>query len=155
MSTLSLWRLCAAKYGATAYSGEGAELYGGRWSPAGIPVAYGSESRALAVVEVLANADEPDRLFAIKWVLVGAEVPADLIERPARVPENWRQYPHPPETQAVGADWARTRRSLALRVPSAVVPGEFNYLLNPAHPSFSRVKVGRPEPFAFDPRLKV
>jgi RES domain-containing protein len=151
---LLLWRLCAAKYGPSAYSGEGAELYGGRWSPAGVPVAYCSESRALAVVEVLANADEADRLFALKWVLVPAEVPADLIERPARFPANWRQYPHPPTTQAVGAEWARTLRSVGLRVPSVVVPGEFNYLLNPRHPQFAHVKVGRPEPYVFDPRLK-
>jgi RES domain-containing protein len=154
VTSLLLWRLCAAKYGPSAYSGEGAELYGGRWSPAGLSVAYCSESRALAVVEVLANADEADRLFALKWVLVPAEVPADLIERPARFPGNWRQYPHPPTTQAVGAEWARAQRSVGLRVPSAVVPGEFNYLLNPKHPQFPRVKVGRPEPFAFDPRLR-
>ena len=154
MTPLLLWRLCAAKYGPSAYSGEGAELYGGRWSPAGVAVAYCSESRALAVVEVLANADEADRLFALPWVLVPAEVSAELVECPDRFPTNWRQYPHPPATQVVGAEWARAQRSVGLRVPSAVVPGEFNYLLNPKHPQFSRVKVGRPEPFAFDPRLR-
>ena len=106
------------------------------------------------MIEVLANADEPDRLFALKWVMVSAELPAEWIERPGRVPVNWRNYPHPRETQAIGSDWAKARRTAGLRVPSAVVPGEFNYLLNPAHPQFAQVKLGAPEPFAFDPRLK-
>ena len=152
-STVVVWRLCAAKYGDTAYSGEGARLYGGRWSPSGIPLAYAAESRALAVVEVLANADDAETLFDVAWVFVPAEVPSDLIEKTARLPDTWRQFPHPPETQAVGADWARALRSAVLRVPSAVVLGEFNYLLNPAHSDFKRVKIGKPQSFAFDPRL--
>ncbi len=148
-----LWRLSAAKYTRTAYSGEGAELFGGRWSPPGLAVVYCSESRALAVVEVLVNADEADRLLAMQWIMVPAEISADLIEKPGRFPDNWRHYPHPQETQAIGAEWVQSRRSVAFRVPSVVVPGEFNYLLNPAHPQFTRVKVGKPEPFSFDPRL--
>jgi RES domain-containing protein len=154
VSSLLLWRLCAAKYAATAYSGEGADLFGGRWSPPGIRLAYCSESRALALVEVLANADEPDRLFSLQWVMVPATIPGDLIERPAAFPANWRSFPHGPETQRFGAAWVKAGRSVALRVPSAVVAGEFNYLLHPAHPQFARVKIGTPEPFAFDPRLK-
>jgi RES domain-containing protein len=148
-----VWRLCAAKYGASAFSGEGARLYGGRWSPAGIPVVYAAESRALAVVEVLANVDDAETLFDVAWVFVSAEIPEPLIEKPSRFPDLWRQFPHPIETQTVGAEWARSERSVALRLPSAVVPGEFNYLLNPTHPDFKRVKMGRPEPFNFDPRL--
>lgn len=153
MSDLTVWRLCAAKYGASAYSGEGAELYGGRWSPPGLRLAYAAESRSLAVVEVLAHTDEADRLVNIAWVLVPAELPVALIEKPARFPESWRRYPHSPETQRVGAEWAQARRSPALRLPSVMVPGEFNYLLNPAHPDFKRVRLGKPQPFSFDPRL--
>ena len=149
-----VWRLCSAKFGASAFSGEGAELYGGRWSPPGIRIAYCAESRALAVVEVLANAEEQDRLFALKWLFVSAEVPPDLVEKPVRFPDNWRHYPHPRDTQLIGAAWAREQRTPVLRVPSAVVPGEFNYLLNPAHPAFAKIKIGQPEPFSFDPRLK-
>lgn len=153
MSVLSVWRLCLAKYAGTAYGGEGARLFGGRWSPPGINVAYCAESRALAVVEVLANAEEPDRLSHLSWVFVPAEIPARLIERPARYPESWRQFPHSGATQDFGAEWVRAGRSVALRVPSAVVPGEFNYLINPAHPDFDAVKVGAAETFFFDPRL--
>lgn len=154
MSGITVWRLCAAKYAPTAFSGEGAELYGGRWSPRGVRIAYCAESRALAVVETIANSEERERLRAREWIFICAEVPGESIERPARFPEAWRQYPHPQETQGVGAEWIKSRRSVALRVPSAVVPGEFNYLLNPAHPDFKRVKIGQPEPFSFDPRLR-
>jgi RES domain-containing protein len=153
VSALLVWRLCAAKYARTAYSGEGAELFGGRWSPPGVAVAYCSDSRALAVVEVLANADEPDRLGAVQWIMVPAEISSELTEKPSRFPESWRHYPHTQETQTIGAQWVQAQRSVALRVPSAVVPGEFNYLLNPAHPQFTKVRVGKPEPFSFDPRL--
>lgn len=148
-----VWRLCSATYADTAYDGEGAKLYGGRWSPIGLPVAYTAESRALAVLEILANADEPEHLSRLAWVLVPATLPLDSIEKPERFPDNWRCFPHPIETQQLGAEWARAGRTLVLRVPSAVVPGEFNYLLNPAHPDFKRAKIGKPEPFSFDPRF--
>ncbi len=153
MSSLVVWRLCAAKYAATAFDGEGARLYGGRWSPKGIAVNYTAESRALAVVEVLAQVDDRARLADLRWVLISAEFPEALIERPARYPAESRQFPRTLTTQAFGESWAKEARSVALRVPSAVVPGEFNYLLNPAHPDFSRVKIARPEPFSFDSRL--
>lgn len=148
-----MWRLCAAKYGRTAFSGDGARLYGGRWSPGGISLVYAAESRALAVVEVLANVDDAETLFDVAWVLVSAEFPAELIEKPTRLPDNWRQFPHAIETQALGMEWVRSKRSAVLRVPSAVVPGEWNYLLDPAHDDFKRVKIGQPESFAFDPRI--
>ncbi len=153
MSSLHVWRLCTAKYAKRAFDGESARLHGGRWSPKGIPLIYTAESRSLALLEVLANADEPGQLALIPWVFLRAELEPDMIQTPGRVPEDWRQFPHSVATQDFGARWAREGRSVALRVPSAVVPGEFNYLLNPAHPDFKRVKTGQPEPFNFDPRL--
>ena len=153
MSELVVWRICAARWAATAFDGEGARRFGGRWSSKGVPVVYCSESRALAMLEVLAHVDAPELLARTEWVLVSACVPGDLIERPARFPLNWRDFPAPAETRRFGDDWAAGGSSTALRVPSAVVPGEFNYLLNPAHPDFARISRGRPEPFAFDSRL--
>lgn len=153
MSDLALWRLSPAYHADKALSGEGSYRRGGRWNPPGLRVVYCADSRSLAVVEVLANLRRPAFLHSQPWVLIKVSVSDDLIERPARVPETWRETPYSTGTQAFGAEWVQAQRSVALRVPSAVVPGEFNYLLNPAHPQFVKVKIGKPEPFSFDPRL--
>jgi RES domain-containing protein len=153
VNSVTVWRLCTTRYAATAFDGEGSRRFGGRWSPIGLALTYTSESRALAMLEVLVNAEDPENVVDLAWVFITAEVPAELIEKPARVPEDWRVFPHTAAVQEFGAAWAREQRSPVLRVPSAVVPGEFNYLLNPAHPDFKRVKLGKPEPFSFDPRL--
>jgi RES domain-containing protein len=148
-----VWRLCAAKYADTAFDGEGARRFGGRWSSPGMPMVYCSESRALAVLEILAHVDCPETLALTPWMLLAAELPPTCIEHPARFPASWRRFPHSTETQLFGDAWTRETRSAVLRVPSAVVAGEFNYLVNPRHPDFPRIEIGRPEPFAFDPRL--
>lgn len=137
-----------------AMSGDGSYRRGGRWNPAGIRVIYCADSRSLALVEVLANIRRPTTISEQHWVVIRVDVPEALIERPDRVPETWRVTPYTTPTQAFGAEWVQAQRSVALRVPSVVVPGEFNYLLNPAHPDFKRVKIGKPEPFSFDPRLR-
>ncbi len=153
MSDLAVWRVSPAYHADKAMSGDGSYRRGGRWNPPGIRVVYCADSRSLALVEVLANIRRPALLHDQPWVLIRVDVPEYLVERPGRVPDDWRQHPYSVATQAFGAEWVQARRSTALRVPSVVVPGEFNYLLNPTHPQFARVKVGKPEPFSFDPRL--
>jgi RES domain-containing protein len=148
-----LWRLNPAYHAAKAMSGDGSYRRGGRWSPPGIRVIYCADSRSLALVEVLANIRGDELFQRQQWVIISVQVPEGLIERPGRVPDSWRETPYPAATQAFGAEWVQSQRSVALRVPSVVVPGEFNYLLNPAHPQFGKIKVGKPEPFSFDPRL--
>lgn len=115
---------------------------------------YCAESRALAAMEILVHAEDTSHVCAIEWICIPAVFPANVVESPSRYPESWRQFPHSPATQVFGATWARGLRSAVLRVPSAVVPGEFNYLLNPAHPDFQQVKIGKAEPFSFDPRFR-
>ncbi|MEY2881655.1 MAG: hypothetical protein RLZZ15_4035 [Verrucomicrobiota bacterium] len=155
MSSLVVWRLVAQRHAATAFSGEGARKYGARWSPVGLGVVYCSESRSLAALEIVVNARNGAKLVGEPWAVLAAEIPVGLVERPARVPDNWREHPHPRATQEFGAKWVREGRSAVLRVPSVVVLGEFNFLLNPSHPDFAQVHVGQPEPFSFDPRLGV
>jgi len=154
VSRVTVWRLCQKRHAADAFSGKGSRLFGGRWSPAGLRIAYSSESRSLAALEVLVNVRDPGLLFAQPWAILPATIPTDLIERPRRVPENWRATPYGSETQAFGSEWAKAERSVALQVPSSVVLGEFNYLLNPDHPDFSKIEIGAFAPFEFDSRIR-
>ena len=141
------------RYAATAFDGEGARRYGGRWNSPGVRVSYASDSIALAVVEVLVHLQTSRVLGA--YSLVSVSFPDELVTvlEGKRLPGGWRRYPAPPEIQAIGDSWIADSRSAVLRVPSVVVPDSYNFLLNPGHPEFARVVVGAAEPFAWDPRL--
>ena len=89
-------------------------------------------------------------------VAVPADVPASLVLTSVRVsdlPARWREYPAPAALADIGARWIQEGRTAVLAVPSAVVPHELNYLLNPSHPTFVRIRIGKPERFSFDPRM--
>jgi len=150
--SVAAFRLVKEQHAPTAFDGIGAERFGGRWNSPGVRVVYTSESRALAVLEVLVHID---RTIPFRWVLCGCRIPADLVETLSRddLPKDWDSSPAPRSAQAVGTSWASPGRRPVLRVPSAVVPDEFNLLLNPQHPHFSRITMLAPVPFSFDPRL--
>ena len=84
---------------------------------------------------------------------IAVEVPEKLIARPARFPPDWRAVPPPLSTRHWGDRFVVERRYPVVRVPSAVVLGEFNYLLNPLHPDFPALQIGKPMPFSFDARV--
>lgn len=146
------WRLVKEKHAATAFSGEGAARYGGRWNSRGTWVVYTSSSRALAALESLVHLNPP--LF-FRYVLFTIEFDASLIETipVSQLPPDWAAEPPPPAPQQLGDRWVRETRSAILEVPSTIIPQESNYLLNPAHPDFKSIRIGKPEPFDFDPRL--
>ncbi|HEX3034889.1 MAG TPA: RES domain-containing protein [Thermodesulfobacteriota bacterium] len=149
-----IWRLCSSRYANQPLNGEGARLYGGRWSHRGIPIAYTASSLALAALELLVHIDHdvaPSNLVSIEVTVP----PSVLIERVkiSSLPKNWRAYPAPEHLREIGSAWAMGKRSLLLEVPSVVVPQERNYLVNPQHPEFTKLKIGRLKPFEFDPRL--
>lgn len=153
MTTITTWRICAPRYASTAYSGEGARIHGGRWNSKGRAVVYSSESLSLAVLEQLVHVEDPGVLDA--FVVVSATVDEDRIEvlSPASLPDDWRAYPAPPSLRAFGDTWLSEGRSLALRVPSVTVRGQYNYLINPSHPDFAGIEVSNPEPLDLDPRI--
>ena len=135
-------------------SGIGARLYGGRWNRKGIGIVYTSESRALALVEFLVNV--PFSMFPSKLCIATVEMDDQI--RPREIPlsdppKNWHKFPATPELAEVGSKWAVSNESLALRVPSAVVPHEFNILLNPAHPDIKHVEITTVERLEMDKRL--
>lgn len=150
---ITAWRICKARHLTTAFDGRGAAEHPGRWNPAGVPVVYLAESRSLASLEVLVHAEDFTLLTAIRWVAVPVTFAESLLQTPKRVPDDWREQPAPPTTQEFGRSWVDAGASVVLRVPSVVTAGEFNFLLNPRHPDFRRLRIGPPEPFAFDPRL--
>jgi RES domain-containing protein len=150
---VTVWRFNARRFAKAAFSGSGAFRYGGRWNLPGTRVVYCAESRALAAMESLVHVEDIEDMGAVEWQATAVTLSGALIERPQRFPRSWRTYPYSTSTQKFGSEWARDLRSVALRVPSAVVPGESNYLLNPAHPDFTKVKIAPIEPFRFDPRI--
>lgn len=150
---MRVWRLVKAKYAASAFTGEGARIYGGRWNSVGTAAVYGADSAALAVLEVLVHLPDVRQLPA--WSMVSADVPDRLIDDVdlGALPQGWDSYPVPPSVQAYGDAWLRAGRRLALRVPSAVVRDGFNLLINPRHARFARIVVDEPKLFRFDARL--
>jgi RES domain-containing protein len=149
----TLWRIVKTRYAGSAFDGEGARLYGGRWSSVGVRVAYASESIALATLEVMVGLQKSGLLPS--YSLVSAQVDDAGVEvfPRASLPTNWRSHPPAPESQAIGDRWIVEQRSLVLSLPSAIIEAESNFLLNPAHPDFRRVRVSAPTAFVFDPRL--
>jgi len=148
-----VWRICSRQY--RAFDGEGARLHGGRWNFPGVRVVYTSGSLALATLELLVHVDAgllPEDLLAIS-VQVPEEVESRRVED-RDLPSNWRQYPAPERLQEIGTEWARAGRTVILSVPSAIVPQERSYLLNPAHAEFARLKVSKAVSFRLDARLR-
>lgn len=149
-----IWRLCQQRYADHPLDGEGARLYGGRWNYPGIPVVYTASSLALAALEVLVHVDHD--LAPTDLVVIQIEVPRRLrIEEIsiAALPQNWRSIPAPDHLQRLGTVWLQKGTGALLKVPSAGIPEEYNYLINPTHPACRRFKMGSPRPFTFDPRL--
>ncbi len=149
---LEAWRIVKEKHAATAFSGEGAARAGGRWNSRGTLIVYTSATRALAALETLVHLNPP---VFFKYVAMRAQFEAPLIEKVAvdHLPVDWRTEPPALSTKVLGDRWIREKRSAILQLPSAIIPGEVNYLLNPAHPDFGKIQIGDPEAFNFDPRL--
>jgi RES domain-containing protein len=150
---LTVWRIVKTRYVASAFDGQGAKRSGGRWTSVGRRAVYTSSTAALATLEVIAHLDSTALLTS--YSLIQAALPEQLVTsvKLSSLPRNWRDFPAPPELQAIGDGWLRERKSAALCVPSALVPVDFNYLLNPEHPDFPLITPGHPVPFPLDPRL--
>jgi len=147
------WRIVKKRHAASAFDGEGARRYGGRWNSPGTPVVYVSDTRALCLLEILAGLGSVKPVQSYVLIPVTFEDSLVLSAKPTDLPSEWRQSPPPPSTQRIGDDWADNLKSAVLQVPSAIVPEEFNYLLNPLHPDFRRIKVESPQDFTVDSRL--
>jgi RES domain-containing protein len=146
------WRMVKKKHVRTAFSGEGAAKTGGRWNSQGVAVVYASATRSLAALETLVHLTPP---VMFNYTIIRVEFDESLVERLnlAALSSDWQMEPPPPSTRRLGDEWAGASRSALLAVPSVIIPNETNYVLNPAHPDFKRIAIGKPTPFTFDPRL--
>jgi len=147
------WRIVKTRLAARAFDGEGARRYGGRWNSPGTRVVYTAQSVSLAVLELLVHLQASPLLAS--YALRSARFddrPVSAVDR-SSLPSDWRAFPAPPALQRIGDTWIAAGSSLVLEVPSAIVEGESNYLINPAHPAFRRLRIGPPVRFRLDPRL--
>src|SRR5208337_2393371 len=136
-------------YSKRPLDGEGAYRFGGRWSSPGTRLAYTAEHLSLAMIEYFIHIDPDDPPADL--VMVTADIP-DHVSRasisPKRLPSNWRQSPSPPELARIGDRFAsNTRAAAILIVPPALAPTESNWLVNPRHPEFSKIRLRSVEPF--------
>ncbi len=148
-----VYRLSGKVY-AHDLSGKGAEKAGGRWNSKGFAVVYTSSSRALCVAEIAVHT--PLGILPKDYYLVAIELPdtTEIYQLPEdSLPDDWRSIPHSGSTQKAGDQFIIENEYLAMKVPSAVVQGDFNFLINPAHKDFPKVKIISAEPFTFDNRL--
>lgn len=152
--TLTAWRIVKARFVAVALEGEGARRFGGRWNSPGTPMVYAAGSRALAALEMLVHLESGELLQHYR--LIGVTFDDTMVKSLDRklLPANWRRRPTPRSVRAIGDTWIGPAESVVLRVPSVIVPGESNFLLNPVHRDFRRLVIGKPEPFRFDRRLR-
>jgi RES domain-containing protein len=135
------------------WSGTGARNFGGRWNSKGISVIYVSGSISLAAIEILVHLDSAEVLT--KFVKCPVTFDSRLVTHLdiSKLPRNWRSDPGPAALRTIGDSWVAEERSVILAVPSAVVADEWNYVINPGHRDFGKIKIGKAEGFGFDRRL--
>ena len=151
---IQAWRLDKAKHAKEAFSGEGARRVSGRWHHQGVPVVYASESLALSVLEKFVHLGFD--ASHIKLAYFKIEIPDSVaVEKlkTADLPDDWTAEPPRDSTKNIGSLWAKEARTAVLRVPSVLVPKSWNYLLNPSHRDFKKIRIGDPLPFDFDARM--
>jgi RES domain-containing protein len=149
---MEVWRIFPGRFRDSAFSGVGGLYAARRWNRLGTLMVYTATSRALAALEFFVNLEPneaPDDLLMAEAMVPDAYIEAiDL----GLLPRNWRALNNV-RCREIGSAWAESLRSVALRVPSAVVDEDWNVLLNPKHPDFANVEIGSPKPFRFDERM--
>jgi RES domain-containing protein len=145
-----LYRIVKCAY--ADLSGTGARLYGGRWNSEGRSMVYLASSRSLAVLEALVHLSPTN--IPSDFCIMTIDAPDDVLEITVeQLPKNWNEYPEHNSLKQIGNDFLIKQKHLLLKVPSAIVKEEFNYLLNPLHQKAGMVKIISTQSFAFDQRL--
>jgi len=148
---ITCFRLSSGRFPANV--GSGAALHGGRWNPKGVEVIYTAATVSLAALEVLVHYAVLPSDFVATEIHIPATVAVEVVS-PQGLPTGWNGPSPSAASQNIGREWSAALSSAALCVPSAIVPAERIYVLNPRHPDFRRIEFLTPVPFGFDPRLK-
>ncbi len=151
---MRFYRLVTSQYAGEAWSGSGANQFGGRWNHKGNPAVYVSTSVALASLEILVHV-ENDAILN-KYRLFSIDIPDRDIHYLENqwLPDDWRENPAPVSTMNLGSNWLQTGGGIALVLPSCIIPMEKNAILNPLHPKFAKALLSVEEhKFSFDDRL--
>jgi len=151
---LRSWRLVKERHAETAFDGEGARIYGGRWNSPGQRVVYTSSSLSLAALETLVHLDAAlplPRFIAFSTHIAAADIATAVFATSYAINGS---LPNLTETRRLGDQWLEAGRHLAFSVPSGIVPQEFNLLINPLHPRFNQLVISPPVAFAVDARLR-
>ena len=149
-----VYRIGRTKY-AHDLTGEGARLNGGRWNHKLTPCIYTSQSRALALLEYTVNVNIDDIPRALSFTIF--DIPADniLALKAEDLPGNWTDAPAPRSTRDFGTALFKKGEYGVIKIPSAVIPDEFNYLVNPMHRDIATCKIVDISDFVYDVRIKL
>jgi RES domain-containing protein len=154
MASVVGWRIVKEKHAQSAFSGEGARIFEGRWNSAGVRMVYCSEHLSLATLEILVHTQPVTirgkfRVFRVSW----DEAIMSAIDL-RKLPKGWNAQPPGLISKKIGDEWVHSGRSAVLVVPSVIVPPEKTFLLNPKHRDFGKIKIKDAGGFHLDPRLR-
>ena len=149
---ITAYRMCQKMRAPEAFSGEGAKKRGMRWNHKDISAVYVAGHLSLAALEIIVNF--PRKALGVPFVYFKVEIPDSVkIANIGHLPLDWRDFPYQISTQDIGSQWAIELKTAVLEVPSAVIPIERNYILNPLHPDFTKILISPDIDFHFDNRL--
>lgn len=145
------YRLTQKRHVRSAFDGEGARLYGGRWNSIGIPLVYTSDSLALCCLEIFVHLPSYKLLQNYVYTRIGFD---SKLVGDANPYDGWDARPVSKISQTIGDNWIQDNSTPILKVPNVIIPEGFNYLLNVEHPEFKKIIIHEPMPMFFDPRLQ-
>lgn len=149
---MQVFRIALTKYaGSLMASGRAA-----RWNPNEVEVIYSAGSRSLACLENVVHRNQIglNNSFQVMTIEIPDDIMIQTIEL-KKLPANWVEFENIPLTQEIGENWTKQGKSAILKVPSSIIPAEYNYLINPQHPDFKFIKLLKSESFVFDKRIKL
>lgn len=147
------YRIVRPEFADTAFDGEGARLFGGRWNEKGTRMVYTSASPSLAAMESFVHMGIEAK--SIRHIIIEIDIPDDIVKvcDKSDLPDEWNKNPAPEVCQEFGTAWADSKESVVLSIPSIVIEMERNYLINPAHPDSSQITIVQKTAFSYDERM--